>query len=88
MDIMENEKRKSYAIKLEDVAGDFLQYISDEFSDCSSYFGEKIEEKVIKLLDFEKPKVMVYGIYNSGKSTLINALCREEVAENGRQTND
>jgi GTP-binding protein EngB required for normal cell division len=81
MDIMENEKRKSYAIKLEDVAGDFLQYISDEFSDCSSYFGEKIEEKVIKLLDFEKPKVMVYGIYNSGKSTLINALCREEVAE-------
>ena len=28
-----------------------------------------------------KPKIMVYGIYNSGKSTLVNALCGSAVAQ-------
>lgn len=41
----------------------------------------QIEEKIMPLLKFEKPKIMVYGIYNSGKSTLVNAICRKEVAQ-------
>lgn len=49
------------------------------------YYSKKnqdiLEEKIRKLLDFKKPKIMVAGIYSAGKSTLINTLCRENVAE-------
>lgn len=79
-DIM-NNKRKDFATKLSDVAKDFLEYVSNEFRDDSEYFIDEISTNVLELLDVEKPKVMVYGIYNSGKSTLINALYNEEVAE-------
>lgn len=75
------EQKKDVASKLNSIAGDFMQFIEYEFADCSSYFAEKIEENVKNLLDVDKPKVMVYGIYNSGKSTLINSLCKEEVAQ-------
>ena len=40
-----------------------------------------INDEVMPLLNFEKPKILVYGIYNSGKSTLVNAICRRKVAE-------
>lgn len=78
--ILEN-KKKDFATKLNDIANDFLQYVSCEFFDYSSYFIDKVTSNVFNILNVEKPKVMVYGIYNSGKSTLINALCKEEVAE-------
>ena len=42
-------------------------------------FNEKIDEK---LSDF-KPTFMIYGTYNSGKSTLLNALFGKEVADMG-----
>ena len=40
-----------------------------------------VTDEVMTLLNFEKPKILVYGIYNSGKSTLVNAICGREVAE-------
>ena len=43
--------------------------------------GREINGEVMPLLNFEKPRVLVYGIYNSGKSTLVNALMGREVAE-------
>ena len=75
------EKKKDIASKLNSVAEGFLQLAGEDFADDFSYFSEKIGKNVVALLDVGKPKVMVYGIYNSGKSTLINSLCREEVAE-------
>ena len=42
-------------------------------------FNKKIDEK---LSDF-KPTFMIYGTYNSGKSTLLNALFGKEVADMG-----
>lgn len=42
---------------------------------------QKLDESVAALLQAEKPKIMVYGIYNSGKSTLVNSLCEKAVAE-------
>ncbi len=75
------EKKRDAASRLNGVAQDFIRFAGEEFADDFSYFSEKTEENVISLLDVGKPKVMVYGIYNSGKSTLINSLCREEVAE-------
>lgn len=44
---------------------------------------EQVNKKVLGLLQEEKPKVLVYGIYNAGKSTLVNVLCGKEVAEVG-----
>lgn len=41
----------------------------------------QLNREVYSLLEAPKPKVLVYGIYNSGKSTLVNALCRKKVAE-------
>ncbi|MDO4339107.1 MAG: dynamin family protein [Eubacteriales bacterium] len=80
---MENtvERKKDLASRIKEIAEQFLQFTETEFIDVSPYFADKVNETVMKLLDIEKPKVMVYGIYNSGKSTLINALCKEEVAE-------
>ena len=42
---------------------------------------EQIGAKIMPLLEYDKPKVMVYGIYNSGKSMLVNSICRKEVAK-------
>lgn len=74
-------KKQDYATKLMNLSEEFMRFISQEFQESDSYFYDKIQGNVIELLSIEKPKVMVYGIYNSGKSTLINALCKEEVAE-------
>ena len=75
------KKKQDYSAKLNNLSNEFMELISEEFPDCYSYFQDKIQDSVVSLLAVEKPKVMVYGIYNSGKSTLINALCKEEVAE-------
>lgn len=74
-------KKTDIASRLHKVAGSFMEFVDAEFIDFKSYFDDKIEKDVYGLLNVDKPKVMVYGIYNSGKSTLINSLCKEEVAE-------
>ena len=59
--------------------------------DGESFFvgvGDKANaDKVHQILaDTEKgnsPTIMFYGLYNAGKSTLINALCQEYVAKTG-----
>lgn len=57
------------------------------YQDFSQSFKTSVEEqvnkKVLGLLQEQKPKVLVYGIYNAGKSTLVNVLCGKEVAEVG-----
>ncbi|ELA8128367.1 GTPase [Vibrio parahaemolyticus] len=51
----------------------------------TSYLGtevvESFESNLIERIENGRPVVMVYGVYNAGKSTLINALAGEEVAE-------
>lgn len=76
-----NKDGKSYLDKIQRIVDDFLGFVSMEISEKSEEFVEYINEKVIELLDYKKPKIMVYGIYNSGKSTLINALMKEKVAD-------
>lgn len=74
-------KKRDISSRISDIANSFNDFVVLEFPDFAASFGEKIDENVLNLLTVEKSKVMVYGIYNSGKSTLINALCKEEVAE-------
>jgi GTP-binding protein EngB required for normal cell division len=79
---MEDVKKQDYAAKVNSIADDFLGFVSAETSPCfCEYCANEVQETVKNLLDFRKPKIMVYGIYNSGKSTLINALLKEEKAE-------
>lgn len=47
----------------------------NDFSKVEAIFEDKIANPDLK--------VMVYGVYNAGKSTLINAMAGEEVAEVG-----
>lgn len=74
-------KKRDVASQINEVAQDFMKFVEREFPEFCAYFDEKTRESIVGLLNVEKPKVMVYGIYNSGKSTLINALCKECVAE-------
>lgn len=50
-----------------------------------SYIDEKSVESfasnLLERMENGRPVVMVYGVYNAGKSTLINALVGQEVAE-------
>ncbi|MDY3972930.1 MAG: GTPase [Clostridia bacterium] len=72
------ERIKAIANECADIAdkykGDFK--FLDEYS-------EKLKDTVSVLLNADRPKLMVCGIYNAGKSTLINVLCRKKVAETG-----
>lgn len=70
-----------YASRIQDISDEFLGFISMELPAECPRISKEIKACVEGLLDFEKPKVLVYGIYNSGKSTLINALMRKEVAK-------
>ena len=61
---------------------------SKEIADCVFFKEEYIQsqqkqmkDKMEPLLIYQKPKIMVYGIYNGGKSTLVNAICGRAVAE-------
>lgn len=74
-------KKQDIATRLNEIAQEFIDFVNYEFADLNNYFSDKVNKNVVNLLNVEKPKVMVYGIYNSGKSTLINSLCKEEVAE-------
>jgi len=78
-----NFKKNDLKTKLNEIANDFLMYIKSEFPEHNNHFFNEINKGVYSLTNVTKPKVMVYGIYNSGKSTLINALCKEKVAEMG-----
>jgi predicted GTPase len=81
-DIMSMDSKKmDIAEQIREITNQFQDFISTEFTEFYTYFHDMLEENVINMLNIEKPRVMVYGIYNSGKSTLINALCREKVAE-------
>lgn len=77
----ELQEKQGYAAVIEKIADDLLGFVSMEVPDECEYCVSQIEDTVKSLLDFDKPKIMVYGVYNSGKSTLINSLMKQEVAE-------
>lgn len=66
-----------------------LVLIQQLYSDARPLLSTCIDEKQLNKLDNElaervencRPVVMVYGVYNAGKSTFINALVGKEVAE-------
>ena len=75
------ENNKNYASQIKEIADNLLLYINSgelpRLNDVENIIRDEVED----LLNFEKPEIMVAGIYSAGKSTLINALCRRQVAE-------
>lgn len=52
-----------------------------------SYLGDEAtaqaRAKILKAMEQERPRILVYGAYNAGKSTLINVLLDQEAAPTG-----
>lgn len=77
------EPKEDYATQLITLADQLCGFVSENLTqnDCKALVKEINESVKALLAHSSKPKIMVYGIYNSGKSTLINALLRENRAE-------
>lgn len=56
---------------------DLLQRIGDQEN------AQKLEAARREASNKKSPTIMFYGLYNAGKSTLINALCKSDVAQTG-----
>lgn len=75
------------AVLLEDYQTNVLSIMSQGeklLRDMShTVLAEEITSQIQEFMGKDKPSIMFYGLYNAGKSTLINALCRESVAKVG-----
>ncbi len=56
-------------------------FLSEQSEYFPHSFIQRIDSEVSTLINVKKPKIMVYGIYNAGKSTLINSIIGKAVAE-------
>jgi len=70
---------KNIKYDIESICDSLAKYI--QVSATETDVISRLESEVRMLLNVDKPKIMVYGIYNAGKSTLINAMCGNAVAE-------
>ena len=72
-----------YSHEVEKLSSAFSEAVSNSEAftrEEVSSFRDEISNRVLPLLNSPKPKILVYGIYNGGKSTLVNAICGREVA--------
>lgn len=77
-------RNEKYTSEAQDIARRFYSALQQSGilpKDYLDSLQDKLDRNFYSLLQSPKPKIMVYGIYNSGKSTLVNALCGEAVAE-------
>lgn len=71
---------ENYRLFCEERAGKLLHLLNtNDMAELANSFKEFYDRNI----DKAQPEIMVYGIYNSGKSTLINALVGKKVAEVG-----
>lgn len=62
------------------ISESFLEFIYQTDKEQYDKMSLRVNENVTNLTNIEKPKIMMCGIYDAGKSTLINALMKKEVA--------
>lgn len=71
---------KDYKLQLRNIVNSLLK-ILEKYTE--SEFLKNIEDEAEKQLQKYTPSIMFYGVYNSGKSSIINALVGEEIAKVG-----
>ena len=79
-------RTNGYTVQIQNIADRLCRELQQNKLIPNSFFEEiktHLDDKVYSLLRAPKPKIMVYGIYNSGKSTLVNAILKEEAALTG-----
>ena len=72
-----------YSREVEKLSSAFSETVSNSGAftrEEISSFNNEVSNRVLPLLNAPKPQILVYGIYNGGKSTLVNAICGREVA--------
>lgn len=71
---------KDYRFEFEIIFKEIIEYLyKNDMLEGLDVLRNEIEEQLIKNI----PSIMFYGIYNAGKSTVINALIGEDVAKVG-----
>lgn len=70
----------NYKDRLNDITQNYLD-ISKKYLTNEEYNNKSVSiyENIIERINSVEPSIMVYGIYNAGKSTLINALKGENI---------
>ncbi|GEM_PF-6926067 len=71
---------KDYKLKVRSIKNSTVRILRN-YKKCE--FVENCEMEVEKQLEKYKPSIMFYGVYNAGKSSVINALVGEEMAKVG-----
>lgn len=71
---------KDFINEINIIADKFIEFIEEKDDVSNDIIKDNIDEKVKKLTNIEKPKIMMCGIYDAGKSTLINALLKRDEA--------
>jgi len=81
---MNSDIMKDFTNKLSVIGEEFNGIISDNSSKFDlAHFQNNFNEAFLKTLKVDKPRIMMYGIYNSGKSTLLNSIVGSAVAPMG-----
>lgn len=81
---MNSDIMKDFTNKLSVIGEEFNRIISDNSNKFDLANFQKIfNEAFLKTLKVDKPRIMMYGIYNSGKSTLLNSIVGSAVAPMG-----
>ena len=78
------EPNEKYTKEAKEIASRFTTAMDKSgivSADVRNATREKLDREFYNLLKAPKPKILVYGIYNSGKSTLVNAICEQAVAQ-------
>lgn len=74
------EKIKTVAKASSTIANEYGSVVKFE-----NDYESLISDCITNLIDCDKPRLTVCGVYSAGKSTIVNVLCRKEVAEMGAQ---
>lgn len=79
-----NNVNDVYTSRVRDLGESFYAALANSGLVDGKYLSglkQMMDKEVYALLSSPKPRIMVYGIYNSGKSTLVNAIMGKPVAE-------
>ncbi|HYE82375.1 MAG TPA: GTPase [Clostridia bacterium] len=77
---MNESNRLNYTETIKGLIAEFLSIVEETGLLPVDQQKALVEQNILSLLSTSKPRIMLCGVYNAGKSTLLNALYGSEVA--------